>query len=59
MAGAGLQSLNIFLIVFPFVVSFAIVAIRVWRNIKEHQFAIGNDLAHISASFECVLIRPL
>jgi len=33
--------MNIFLIVFPFVLSATIVAIRVWRKIKEHKLAIG------------------
>ncbi|KAL1796828.1 hypothetical protein ACET3X_005368 [Alternaria dauci] len=40
MAGTGLQPVNIFLIVFPFVLSASIVAIRVWRKIKERQLAI-------------------
>ncbi|KAF1940497.1 hypothetical protein EJ02DRAFT_504125 [Clathrospora elynae] len=34
--------LNIFLTVFPFVQSFTVVAIRVWRRISERQFAIED-----------------
>ena len=42
MAGSGIQWLNIFLIVFPFAISLAIVIVRVWRRIKDRQFAIGK-----------------
>ncbi|KAF1834147.1 hypothetical protein BDW02DRAFT_347037 [Decorospora gaudefroyi] len=44
MAGTGLQPLNIFLIVFPFILSFTIVSIRVWRKIKASQFVIEDAL---------------
>jgi hypothetical protein len=41
MAETGLQALNAFLIFFPFLLSFSIVAIRVWRRIIERQFSVG------------------
>jgi hypothetical protein len=42
MADTGLQPLNAFLIFFPFIISLAVVVIRVWRRTIEHQFAIGK-----------------
>ena len=42
MAGTGLQPANLVLVILPFVLSFSIVVIRVWRRIKEDKFAIGK-----------------
>jgi len=59
MAGTGLQSLNIFLIVFPFVVSATIVAIRTWKKIKERQLAIEDVLLIVAECFLLVLTGAL
>jgi hypothetical protein len=42
MAGTGLQPANLVLIVLPFILSFIIVVVRVWRKVKENKFAIGK-----------------
>ncbi|KAF2641399.1 hypothetical protein P280DRAFT_517603 [Massarina eburnea CBS 473.64] len=48
MADTGLQPLNIFLIVFPFILSFAVVLVRIWRRVAAHQFAIEDWLIVIA-----------
>ncbi|KAF2133001.1 hypothetical protein P153DRAFT_382626 [Dothidotthia symphoricarpi CBS 119687] len=42
MASTVLQSLNFFLIVFPFVLSLSIVIVRIWRKLVEKTLAIGE-----------------
>ncbi|KAI4653878.1 hypothetical protein J4E93_001646 [Alternaria ventricosa] len=59
MAGTGLQPLNIFLIVFPFLVSATIVAIRTWKKIKERQLAIEDVLLIIAECFLLALTATL
>jgi hypothetical protein len=56
MAGTGLQPLNIFLIIFPFIVSATIVTIRIWTKVKDRQLAIGMVPSHPS-QVDCMLTR--
>jgi len=53
MAGTGLQPVNIFLIIFPFLVSFLVVSIRIWRKIKERTYAIEDTLLVVA---EAILV---
>ncbi|PVI01101.1 hypothetical protein DM02DRAFT_561917 [Periconia macrospinosa] len=48
MAGTGLQPLNFFLILFPFIISAAVVSVRVWRRALSHQLAIEDWLIIIA-----------
>ncbi|KAF1950217.1 hypothetical protein CC80DRAFT_509791 [Byssothecium circinans] len=55
MAGTGLQPLNIFLIVFPFVLSLIVVSVRVWRRVLSRQFAIEDWLIVIAEALVAAL----
>jgi hypothetical protein len=37
----GLQPLNLFMTLFPFLLSSAIVGVRIWKKIRERSFAAG------------------
>ncbi|KAI1534274.1 hypothetical protein PtrSN002B_007622 [Pyrenophora tritici-repentis] len=59
MAGTGLQPANIFLIIFPFLLSFTIVTIRIWQRIKERKYAIEDMLLIIAEAIVLVLTATL
>jgi len=59
MAGTGLQPVNIFLIIFPFLVSFSIVSIRIWRKIKERTYAIEDTLLVVAEAILAVLTATM
>ncbi|KAH6877823.1 hypothetical protein BKA58DRAFT_376002 [Alternaria rosae] len=59
MAGTGLQPVNIFLIIFPFLVSFSIVSIRIWRKIKKRTYAIEDTLLVVAEAILAVLTATM
>lgn len=49
MEDSGLQPLNLFMTIFPFIISTIVVGVRVWKKTCERNFAAGT----IVYSFVC------
>jgi hypothetical protein len=41
MGNSGLQPVNLFMTLFPFILSTLLVGVRIWKRVVESKFAIG------------------